>query len=106
MHSKAHSCAASCATLLSVDFTLGQLFNGRNNPLFSKLAAYFENPNSWAAAIAEHRRILAALEAHDPEAAAGAMQVHMQLSHNRFTAGWPAAGQGHDLPPLTETPSP
>jgi DNA-binding FadR family transcriptional regulator len=68
---------------------VSQLFNGRTSPLFSKLAAYFENPKSWAAAIAEHRRILAALEARDPQAAADAMQSHMQLSHKRFTVGWP-----------------
>jgi GntR family transcriptional repressor for pyruvate dehydrogenase complex len=68
---------------------VSQLFNGRTSPLFSKLAAYFENPKSWAAAIAEHRRVLAALEARDPDAAAQAMQSHMQLSHKRFTVGWP-----------------
>ena len=68
---------------------VSQLFNGRTSPLFSKLAAYFENPKSWAAAIAEHRKVLAALEARDPEAAAQAMQNHMQLSHKRFTVGWP-----------------
>jgi GntR family transcriptional regulator, transcriptional repressor for pyruvate dehydrogenase complex len=67
-----------------------QLFEGRTSPLFSKLAAYFENPKSWAAAIAEHRRVLAALEAHDATAAAAAMKSHMTLSHKRFTAGWPA----------------
>lgn len=78
--------AAGNGVLVSV---VRQLFDGRTSPLFSKLAAYFENPQSWAAAIAEHRRILAALEARDPAAAARAMQGHMRLSHKRFTAGWP-----------------
>ena len=97
--------AAGNGVLVSV---VRQLFDGRTNPLFSKLAAYFENPKSWAAAIAEHRRVLAALEAHDPKAAAGAMQHHMELSHNRFTAGWPDARQPTSAPasPLTETIAP
>ena len=80
--------AAGNGVLVSV---VRQLFDGRTSPLFSKLAAYFENPKSWAAAIAEHRRVLAALEARDPDAAALAMQSHMQLSYKRFTAGWPMA---------------
>ena len=82
--------AAGNGVLVSV---VRQLFDGRTSPLFSKLADYFENPESWAAAIAEHRRVLAALEAGDAAAAAAAkaMKSHMQLSHKRFTAGWPGA---------------
>ena len=80
--------AAGNGVLVSV---VRQLFDGRTSPLFSKLAAYFENPESWAAAIAEHRRVLAALEIGDAAAAARAMKSHMQLSHKRFTAGWPGA---------------
>ena len=82
--------AAGNGVLVSV---VRQLFEGRTSPLFSKLAAYFENPDSWAAAIAEHRRVLAALEAHDASAASKAMKSHLQLSHKRFTAGWPGAKQ-------------
>ena len=80
--------AAGNGVLVSV---VRQLFDGRSSPLFSKLAAYFENPDSWAAAIAEHRRVLAALQAGDAAAAAKAMKGHMQMSHKRFTAGWPGA---------------
>ena len=68
---------------------VGQLFDGRANPLFVKLAGYFESPKSWAAAIREHRRVLDALAAHDADAARAAMRSHMQLSHKRFSAGWP-----------------
>jgi len=78
--------AAGNGVLVNV---VSQLFDGRTSPLFSKLAAYFENPKSWAAAIEEHRRIFHALEARAPEEAALAMQSHMQMSHKRFTAGWP-----------------
>ena len=80
--------AAGNGVLVSV---VRQLFDGRSSPLFSKLAAYFENRDSWAAAIAEHRRVLAALQAGDAAAAAKAMKGHMQMSHKRFTAGWPGA---------------
>ena len=78
--------ATGNAVLVSV---VGQMFDGRSNPLFVKLADYFENPKSWAAAIAEHRAVLDALAARDPDAAREAMRSHMQLSHKRFTAGWP-----------------
>ena len=70
---------------------VGQLFDGRSNPLFTKLALYFENPKSWAAAISEHRSVLAALAARDSDAARDAMRHHMQMSHKRFNAGWPKA---------------
>ena len=78
--------AADNSVLMNV---VGQLFDGRSNALFVKLADYFENPKSWAAAIAEHRKVLAALAARDPEAAREAMRAHMQLSHKRFAAAWP-----------------
>ncbi len=78
--------AAGNGVLVSV---VGQLFDGRANPLFVKLAHYFENPKSWAAAIREHRKVLDALAAHDAGAARAAMRSHMQLAHKRFNAGWP-----------------
>jgi GntR family transcriptional regulator, transcriptional repressor for pyruvate dehydrogenase complex len=68
-----------------------QLFDGRSNPLFTKLALYFENPKSWAAAIGEHRQVLDALASRDAEAARDAMRHHIQMSHKRFNAGWPKA---------------
>lgn len=78
--------AADNSVLVSV---VGQLFDGRANPLFVKLADYFESPRSWAAAIAEHRKVFDALAARDADAARDAMRAHMQMSHKRFAAGWP-----------------
>jgi DNA-binding FadR family transcriptional regulator len=92
--------ASGNAVLASV---VRQLFDGRTSPLFSKLAAYFENPQSWAAAIGEHRRILTALEARDAKAAARAMQSHMHLSHKRFTAGWPGRSAARAPKAATES---
>ena len=80
--------AAGNGVLVSVT---GQLFDGRANPIFTKLALYFENPKSWAAAIGEHRQVLDALAARDPDAARDAMRHHIQMSHKRFSAGWPKA---------------
>ena len=70
---------------------VGQLFDGRANPIFTKLALYFENPKSWAAAIGEHRQVLDALASRDADAARDAMRLHMQMSHKRFNANWPKA---------------
>ena len=80
--------AAGNGVLVSM---VGQLFDSRSNPLFTKLALYFENPKSWAAAISEHRSVLDALAAHDADAAREAMRHHIQMSHKRFNAGWPKA---------------
>jgi DNA-binding FadR family transcriptional regulator len=87
--------AADNSVLVSV---VGQLFDGRSNPLFVKLADYFENPKSWAAAIAEHRKVLDALAARDPDAARDAMRAHMQMSHKRFAAGWPEGKKAARVP--------
>ena len=91
--------ATGNAVLVSV---VGQMFDGRSNPLFVKLADYFENPKSWAAAIAEHRAVLDALAARDPDAAREAMRSHMQLSHKRFTAGWPGVRAPTGRPAATK----
>ena len=40
---------------------VGDLFDQRLNPYFAKLANYFENPQSWRAAHAEHEEIRHAL---------------------------------------------
>ena len=91
--------AAGNGVLVSM---VGQLFDGRSNPLFTKLAFYFENPKSWAAAISEHRVVLGALAARDADATRDAMRIHMQMSHKRFNAGWPKAQRkiatGHGQP--------
>ena len=49
-----------------------------------KLAQYFENPQSWSAALAEHRAIRDAIVARNPEAAGKAMREHLACSQARF----------------------
>jgi len=63
---------------------VGELFDQRLNPYFAKLAHYFENPESWGAALAEHRAIRDAIAARDPDAARGAMRDHLARSQERF----------------------
>ena len=63
---------------------VGDLFDQRLNPYFAKLAHYFENPESWGAALAEHRAIRDAIVARDPEAARVAMREHLARSQERF----------------------
>lgn len=63
---------------------VGELFDQRLNPYFAKLAHYFENPDSWNAALAEHRVIRDAIVARDPDAARLAMREHLARSQQRF----------------------
>jgi len=63
---------------------VGDLFDQRLNPYFAKLAHYFENPQTWQAALAEHQVIRAAIAARDPDAAGAAMRDHLARSQDRF----------------------
>lgn len=72
---------------------VGELFDERHNPLSLKLSDYFENPENWASAIDEHKRIIEAIAQADPAAAREAMRLHLSRSHDRFTANWTAAGE-------------
>ncbi|MGB3289776.1 MAG: FadR/GntR family transcriptional regulator [Burkholderiaceae bacterium] len=63
-----------------------QLFEFRMGPLFDKLHGHFESGSVWEEAVTEHRRILKALRAKDPELARQAMQDHMGVAFKRLTA--------------------
>ena len=80
--------AAACGNAVLSD-TVTQFWDARKGPLFERLGDYFETPQSWRCAIEEHRQILAALEQGNAHAARGAMQHHMDQSHERFNASWP-----------------
>jgi DNA-binding FadR family transcriptional regulator len=69
--------------------TVTELFDERNSPLFEQLGQHFENRESWARAVAEHRAVIAAIAAQDPVAARAAMQTHLKNSHDRFADNWP-----------------
>lgn len=64
---------------------VGELFDQRVNPYFTKLASHFESRESWALALAEHYAVFDAIAAQDGEAAAFAMRRHLQASQERFS---------------------
>lgn len=74
---------------------VAELFDERHNPLFAQFGNHFENAESWAAAIAEHRAVVKAIASGAPDLARAAMCDHLELSHNRFYAAWP--GHGKDV---------
>jgi DNA-binding FadR family transcriptional regulator len=64
---------------------IGEMFDQRFNPYFERLSSYFENRQSWQAAIDEHVVVRNAIAAHDPAGAKAAMQEHLRLSQQRFS---------------------
>jgi DNA-binding FadR family transcriptional regulator len=60
------------------------LWGQRTGPLFQQLEHHFDTPALWSAAIAEHRAVLEAIEAHNPTAARAAMRQHLLHAGQRF----------------------
>ena len=79
--------AQACGNSVLLD-TVQRYWQARNGPLFERLGDYFEHPQSWQAAIAEHQQVLLAIEAHDASAARKAMQKHLRQAHKRYSASW------------------
>lgn len=73
--------------------TVQRFWDSRRGPLFERLGGYFENMESWCAAISEHEAILQAVRDHDAAAARLAMHAHMDNSHTRFSVSWRQARQ-------------
>jgi GntR family transcriptional repressor for pyruvate dehydrogenase complex len=63
---------------------LTELLDQRNSHLGKQFASHFDNAKTWAAALAEHRKIVAALATRDPERARKAMRAHLQKAHDRW----------------------
>ena len=97
IHDRAfHVAVAGCLGNAVLVRVVGELFDQRLNPYFAKLANYFENPQSWRAAHAEHQAIRHAIAAHDPERACAAMRDHLARSQERFAQSFgtdPAASR-------------
>ena len=79
-----HIAVTGCLDNAVLVRVVGEMFDQRLNPYFAKLAHYFENPESWGAALAEHRAIRDAIVARDPTAARAAMRKHLASSQARF----------------------
>lgn len=71
-----------------------QLFAARLGVLFSRLSTYFDTGSSWNEAISEHKAIVKAIHAQDPDAAREAMRAHMDEAYRRFSASWDQAKEG------------
>jgi DNA-binding FadR family transcriptional regulator len=65
---------------------VGELFDERDNPLYVRFGLHFEGVPSWRKALGEHRAVVAALAARDPERARAAMRSHLERSHDRLAA--------------------
>ena len=82
--------AQACGNSVLLD-TIQRYWQARSGPLFQRLGDYFENPQSWDTAIAEHERVYQAIRAHDAQTARRAMQTHLRLAHKRYSASWRSA---------------
>lgn len=94
-----HTAVASILGNDVVIKVVGDLFDQRLNPYFAQLASYFENADSWRAALAEHDLIRDRLSANDREGARAAMRSHLQHSQERFSRNFGEVGP----PALDET---
>ncbi|MFC5610003.1 FadR/GntR family transcriptional regulator [Variovorax soli] len=83
----------ACDNVVLTETVLG-FWDSRKGPIFTRLGGYFETVKSWRSAIAEHEAIRDAIAARDGEAARTAMHIHMDKSHQRFSASWRRAKPG------------
>ena len=94
IHDRAfHVAVAGCLDNAVLVRVVGEMFDQRLNPYFAKLAHYFENPESWGAALAEHQAIRDAIVARDPEAARATMREHLACSQARFAQSFGTRGR-------------
>ncbi|CAD7034383.1 FadR family transcriptional regulator [Pseudorhizobium endolithicum] len=64
---------------------VGGIHDLRLTPYFERLASYFENPQTWRAAMEEHRAVRDAIAAGDPQGARAAMRAHLDQSQIRLS---------------------
>jgi DNA-binding FadR family transcriptional regulator len=69
---------------------LKMLWEERMGPLFAQLEHHYDTPELWFAAMAEHRNVLKAIIARNPDEARAAMQKHLNKAYKRFNTGWDA----------------
>jgi GntR family transcriptional repressor for pyruvate dehydrogenase complex len=78
-----HSLAAKLENKVLLRILTGLLEQG-DSPWARQFAIHFDNAKTWAAVFAEHRKIVEALAARDPEQARQAMRNHLQKAHDRW----------------------
>ncbi|HEX2148097.1 MAG TPA: FCD domain-containing protein, partial [Pseudorhizobium sp.] len=80
-----HIAVASIIDNGTLNRFVGSIHDLRMTPYFEKLASYFENPETWRAAMEEHRAIRDAIAAGNPQAARAAMRAHLDQSQIRLS---------------------
>jgi DNA-binding FadR family transcriptional regulator len=88
----------SCGNSVLID-TVQRFWDARRGPMFERMVDHFETPQSWNAAIDEHRKILAAIRLHDAAQARAAMHEHMDRSHTRFNVSWRQTKRSRETQP-------
>ncbi|MFO1220723.1 MAG: GntR family transcriptional regulator [Burkholderiaceae bacterium] len=83
-----HLCLAEACDNAALLRVVSELYDERENPLFDRLGRLFEDVSSWRKAVAEHRAVVDAIAEGDAARARTAMHVHLELTHERFTAAW------------------
>lgn len=92
-----HCVIASILGNAVVERFVRDLFDQRMSPYFGRLAAYFEDAESWMKALQEHRAIRNALAACDPTLARDAMRAHLERSAERFSRSFGEADPSEEL---------
>ncbi len=64
-----------------------ELFEKRDSPLARQFAFHFDSSRTWKAVLNEHRRVMDAFVARDPERARIAMREHLRKAHDRWARG-------------------
>ena len=65
-----------------------ELLDQGERPWARQFAIHFDNPETWTKVAEEHRKIVGALAARDPEQARKAMRNHLQKAHDRWAPGF------------------
>jgi GntR family transcriptional repressor for pyruvate dehydrogenase complex len=77
-----HYIAAKLENNVLLRLLTGLLEQG-DRPWARQFAIHFDNAKTWAAVFAEHRKIVEALAARDPDQARKGMRSHLQKAHDR-----------------------
>ena len=80
---------ASCNSALV--HLVHQLWSFRYSAMFRKLDEHFDSPERHQEAIAEHRKLVEAIERRDPDAARAAMKTHLDTVRAALERGWELA---------------
>jgi DNA-binding FadR family transcriptional regulator len=93
-----HVIVASIIANQTLNRFVGSIHDMRMTPYFEKLASYFENTETWRAAMEEHRVIRDAIAAGEPAAARAAMRAHLDQSQLRLSASFDEESSDGTIP--------